>query len=306
MKQKGLLCPKCKGENFEIRLKKDEGVATAKCAVCATNYLILDSMDYWFDIIQTGYPRICRCACKCTVFNLRIDYYYRDNGDINEVELRSTCVSCQKTKLQFAADINYGGTEHLYDRPLVFCKNPKILYDLKEFNLFVTDEDLARIVDYLGHDRRCAFFCCCILTNNKWTRRVCTADQVKEIICNDRYLMFWASPHQMTLSDDEVGTAQNEGLFWKRNEVIRFSCPTTMILGANEGSLYYIKFSTQFLDGDQVKSKSMPFKNLTMDLVCWLQKEFVSWRGPNSFDNLNEHIRLFGNKFCANNGDKNY
>jgi hypothetical protein len=64
-------CPECQGIQFEIRVKKDEQVATAKCMNCDRHYLMLDSQDYWFDVIQRGYPRVSRCSCRGTMSCLR-------------------------------------------------------------------------------------------------------------------------------------------------------------------------------------------------------------------------------------------
>src|SRR4051812_32331218 len=122
-------CPDCQGEEFELRLLKDEGVGTAKCLRCARDYLILDSADYWFDVIQQGYPRASRCACKSTSFGLRFEYSYRDGGEVRCIVVCSACSRCGKTKRQMHLEIDYGGTENLVRQPLAFCATPRILYD---------------------------------------------------------------------------------------------------------------------------------------------------------------------------------
>lgn len=131
-------CPKCGGSAFEIRLLKDEGVGAAACQSCSRNYLLLDSGDHWFDVIQSGYPRPTRCSCKGTAFALRFDYEYRDDGDVRTVEVRSTCSSCGKARKQMCVEIDYGGTRSLVRTPLKYCRNPKILYDLQALSLYAT------------------------------------------------------------------------------------------------------------------------------------------------------------------------
>src|ERR1035437_2549045 len=109
-------CDACAGVDFEIRVLKDEGIASAHCAKFSRDYLLLDSEDYWFDVIQAGYPRPSRCTCKAMSFKLRCDYFYRENGDISSINVWSACSNCQKVKRQLTVDIDYGDTEELFTR----------------------------------------------------------------------------------------------------------------------------------------------------------------------------------------------
>jgi hypothetical protein len=135
---------------------RDDAVASARCIKCAADYLLLDSKDYWFDVIQKGYPRLARCSCKNESFRLRIDYNIRDDGDVNYIQVHSICSACAKTRRQLDFEVDYGGTGHLLKKPLVPCKNPKVLYDLKDLNLLLTLPDMLHIVDHLG-EQGCAF-----------------------------------------------------------------------------------------------------------------------------------------------------
>ena len=134
MKSSSLKCLKCEHDEFELRVLRDEAVASARCLNCTADYLLLDSGDYWFDVIQKGYPRLTRCSCKIESFRLRIDYNFRDDGEIDYLVVQSICPACGKSRRQLEIDIKYGGTDHLFKRPLVPCKNPKIFYDLKDIN----------------------------------------------------------------------------------------------------------------------------------------------------------------------------
>jgi hypothetical protein len=61
--------------------------------------------------------------------------------------------------------------------------------------------------------------------------------------------------------------------------------------------LYYLRFSNEYVQDERVVAKPRRFRRLTDQLVDWLQSEFVNWRGPNCFDNEQEHLRAFGNRY---------
>ena len=288
-------CPKCSASSFEVRFLKEEGLATAKCLKCSNDFLMLDSDDYWFDVIQKGYPRATRCSCKGTAFGLRLDYEIRDDGDVESIQVWTACSSCKKSRRQMTVDIDYGGTERLLSHPLVYCKCPKILYELRDLNLFVTKADVARMADYLGRTAGCRFVCW-IRRDNSWVKESADVERAKDVILNHRYLAILASQDALTLPDD--WKRREEDSFWKRSEVVRISSPTNYgAVGSERGLLFYVQYSKEFIDGESVKKKSRQFRELTDQLMSWLSGEFISWRGPHCFDNRDEHLRLFGSRF---------
>ena len=60
-------------DKFQIRLIKDEGVGLFTTTL-EKNYLILDSIDFWYDLIQKKYPSKTKCKCKNEWFFVRFDY----------------------------------------------------------------------------------------------------------------------------------------------------------------------------------------------------------------------------------------
>ena len=309
-------CPQCKASEFEVRFLKEEGLAAAICIKCSTNFLLLDSGEYWFDVIQRGYPRISRCSCKSTSLELRFEYEYREDGDVRYVEVCSTCASCRKSKRQMTLDIDYGPTDHLVNQPLVYCKNPRVIFDLKELTLYVADQDIARIVQHLENVENCVFSCC-IRQKGAWATEEMSAADIAKLLRNDgglstQYLYIHAMPKRIEVTQENVNS-RVEATFWKRHEIIRISSPTNMMFqgtghgdtprggspipGFIAGRLYYIHFSTEFVENEKVMSKSKAFASMTARFLEWMQKEFVSWRGPQCFDNPSEHTRLFGDRF---------
>ena len=231
-----LSCPDCGGKKFEISLMKDECVGVTKCLKCERNYLLLDSADYWFDVIQQGqYPRPSRCGCKGTAFQLKLDYALRDDGEVYSVDIHSTCSGCGKSRRQLNIEIDYSPTEQLVNRPLTYCKNPKILYDLREITLYAKRADIAQLVQFLG-DAGC-HFAGCVDQDGEWNVRNMRADEAAERIVKQtefsaRYMWIYASAQPIKISELAVGTARKGDAFWKRREIIRIKSPTYMVFGS--------------------------------------------------------------------------
>ncbi len=295
---------------------RDEALASARCVTCSANYLLLDSKDYWFDVIQKGYPRVTRCSCKNEAFRLRIDYNMRDDGDVDYITLHSMCSACGKAKRQLGFEVDYCGTAHLLRKPLVPCKNPKVLYDLKHLNLLLTPPDMLRIVDHLA-EQGCVF-----LSNLRrvdcWIAVPQNAAQAKETIAKDNYLFIYAMPHRVDVPEDQLNTNKKENAFWKRFEVIRIGAKChvcTHQFGENPPGICYcsdppihpsyneiglsfsISFSTEFVRGEKIVQKSEAFRKVTASLLAMLRDEFVSWRSPFCFDNPDVNVRVYGDRF---------
>lgn len=316
MKTSSPTCPACKGADFQLRVLRDEAVAAACCARCSADYLLLDSKDYWFDVIQKGYPRLTRCSCKNESFRLRIDYSIRDDGDVDYIEVHSICSACTKTRRQLDFEVDYAGTGHLLKRPLVPCKNPKVLYDLKEFHLLLTLPDLLRIVDHLG-ELGCGFLSR-VRRDGNWVPVRQIAAEAKSMIEKDKYLFIYAMPDDIDVPEDRMSTIKKEAALWKRSEVIRISSKSHVCAYQSAGNpagicycsdppnhasytevglAFDISFSNEFVCGEKIVGKSGAFRKVTASLRGLLRDEFVSWRSPHCFDNPEVHIRVFGDRF---------
>ena len=294
-----LRCPSCTGVAFDIRVLAGEGVAAARCVSCASHYLVLDSEDYWFDLIQASYPRLRRCSCKASSFTLSCRYVYRIDGDVRQVDLLSVCISCAKARRQMRVDVDYGDTDDLITRPLRFCSTPDLRYDLKEISLYVTQADMASIIGYLSETHGYSFVCW-RLEDKQWVRRPLGADEVRQAVLSGRYLRVYASAAPLDIHDHQVTPARREAAFWKRQDVIRVASPINMRADHEDGLLYYLEFANEYVEGDVVVPKQASFRATTHALVQWLGGNFVSWRGKSCFDNAAEHLRLFGDRFCRN------
>lgn len=295
---------------------REEAVASAHCVTCSADYLLLDSKEYWFDVIQKGYPRATRCSCKNDTFQLRIDYNIRDDGDIDFIEIHSICSACGKTRRQLHFEVDYCGTDHLLKKPLIPCKNPKVLYDLKNINLLLKLPDIARIVDHLSK-QKCQFFCD-LRRGDTWVPVRQDVAEAKATIGKGKYLFIYAMPNHVEVPNNQIDTIKKESAFWKRSEVIRIGSKShvcTYQFGDNPPGICYcsdlpthgiyneiglsfdIDFSNEFVRGEKIVSKSEAFKKVTTSLLAMLAREFVSWRGPHCFDNPEVNVRVFGDRF---------
>jgi hypothetical protein len=309
MKSIKVICPQCGGREFEIRVVKDEGIGAAHCVKCESSFLMLDSGDYWFDAIQRRYPPLSRCSCKGTAYGLAFAYSFRDDGDVKLVRVSSTCASCGSTSRKMSINIDYSPTNQLLEQPLQYCKNPKILYDLKELNLYVERKDVVGIARYLCDGAGC-ILAGCLRNENEWAIRQLGTNDLHRVIQEDRslsngsrFLWIYASPEAVTVPDAAVESRKREETFWKRHEIIRVSSPTRMHFASGEGLLYYIQFSNEFVENESAVPKSGHFRELTNKFLDWLGANFVSWRGKYCFDNQTEHNRIFGDIYHLK-GDK--
>ena len=287
-----------------MRALKDEGLAAVRCVACQRNYLLLDSGDHWFDVIQSGYPRTKRCSCKSASFRICCDYKYWDDGEVRYIEVFATCVACRKVTKVLETEIDYGDTNRLVTEPLVSCKNPKILYALYLLNLCVSGQDIASVVDFLYAHHHCAFYAR-LRENSRWVTFKIDKEELKKAIFQSAkpstpafYLWIYAAKQNLEIPDAEVESLRSEDVFWKRHELIRISSPTHISLSRGEESLdYYINFSNEYVENEEIIRKSGEFSEITTSLMDWLATRFVTWRGPRCFDNPEEHVRQFGDRF---------
>ncbi len=240
---------------------------------------------------------------RVELVQLRLNYFYRDGGDVESIEVRTTCSACAKDKHLLGMDIDYSGTERLVEQPLRYCENPKILYDLQKLTLYARRQDIARIVNFLAVSCKCSFVGW-IRTNNEWVKRALSSDEATEIVRQDNgpleadpYLRIYAYRNSLEIPDTNVNRSKDEDTFWKRHEIIRVSSPTHMGIGAAKALIFYIDFANEFVDEQKIVRKSNDFVAMTNSLLRRLEAEFVTWRGPRCFDNPDENIRIFGDRF---------
>jgi hypothetical protein len=262
------------GENvFQIRFVKTEGIGLVTTKN-GKNYLILDSSEYWYDIIQNGYPKIKKCPCKNEWFKLHFKYYYREHyNDIKNIEVKSFCKNCGKKSTLLNIDIKYSPTEHLINNPLVFCEKPNIKYNSKAISCILNINEFNKILLFLSE---LGFIFYCWYWNQMDKKRelkLFSMEQVQK--CVDDFLNIYVSNSVINI-DDIVLTTNELGIYikddlWRKKELIEIGCVIIMNVGKN----YRLEYSTQFIDTNgEVKDKSKEFSEKIIEFEKWYNKNF--------------------------------
>lgn len=272
---------------FQVRLLKDEGVGLLTTRN-EENYLILDSIDYWYDLIQNEYPKRKKCSCKNEFFFVQFNYTPRqDTDDIKEIGVVTTCTNCKKASKPFSIDIDYSPTNELIEKPITFCEKPNIKYKFKELTSYWSGDNLNDFLQFIFFDLKLNVYCWFSQhPENKWRFEKVSFDKAIQIITvNHRYLNFYFSVNDLVTTSyikltDDNEVYLREGI-WRRDEIIQLEAPIVMM---GYGLLYYINFCNQYLDRGNVKDKSDQFEKTTHQLQVWLKAKFITKRGTNCFD----------------------
>jgi len=272
---------------FQVRLLKDDGVGllTTKNE---ENYLILDSIDFWFDLIQNEYPKKKKCSCKNEWFYVAFNYIPRQGtDDIREIRIIITCTECNKVSKPISINIDYSTTDELIEKPITFCEKPMIKYKFKELTSYWSGDNLSDFLQFIFFDLKLNVYCWFSQhpENKRRFEKVSFDKAIQIITFNHRYLNFYFSANELDTTSyikltDDNGVYLREGI-WRRDEIIQLTAPF-VIMGY--GLLYYINFCNQYLNKGIVKDKSMQFEKTTSQLQDWLKSKFITKRGANCFD----------------------
>jgi hypothetical protein len=284
---------------FQVRLLKDDcvGLLTTKNE---ENYLILDSIDYWYDLIQNEYPKKKKCSCKNEFFFVQFNYIPRqETDDIRQVEVVTTCAKCKKVSKPISIDIDYSPTNELIENPITFCEKPNIKYKFKELTSYWSGDNLKDFLQFIFFDLKLNVYCWFSKhpENIRRFEKVSFDKAIQIITVNHRYLNFYFSANELDVKSyikltDDNGVYLKEGI-WRRDEIIQMTAPF-VIMGY--GLLYYINFCNQYLDKGNVKDKSEQFEKITSQLQAWLKAKFITKRGTNCFDGQEAYDKFMGKR----------
>ncbi|HNX58317.1 MAG TPA: hypothetical protein PKK43_04410 [Spirochaetota bacterium] len=285
---------------FSFRLNKVESVGLATTE-SGNNYLLLDSIDYWYDIIQEHYPSELKCGCGSKLFRAKLVYHTRSSShsmdDFSQIDLITACTTCNTEKKQMAVEIKYSPNGHLYRKPLVFCKKPKIKYHLSDYTAFWTPSDLIFLLDE-ARKLGCVFHVWRFNANGRRSFGALDYDDVCACVDSGKFLEIHLSKkgYSVDLTDTPEGPYV-PGNGWRRKEVIIIHSPFNMCYGDVTGYLYRINYCTDYIQNETIATKSKDFLLLTKEFEGLLSHGFSSRRGRNCFDSERELIRIFGQKY---------
>jgi hypothetical protein len=285
---------------FEVRFDRDEGVGllTAKNG---KSYLILDSIDYWFDVVQDSYPKKKACACRNQWFFVKFDYEPREGtDDFRSVRIEGRCNACDKEKEIGTIDIDYSPTQELFDFPITYCPDPKLKCSVRQVNGYWGLDDRASLLTFMNSDLGLDTYCWYWATDTgeRLFEKVDESNRSRLLSPDCKYLAFYFSERPVSIETIRVdGGIYVPGDPWRKDELIKLTSPLTIMLKEGPGSLYYVYFSTQYIDAGAVHDKSKPFVELCDRVLDWLRGHFIHSRGKDCFDSRFEYDRLRLNQF---------
>lgn len=250
-------------DEFQLRYIFDEnvGLLTARSE---KSYLILDSIDYWYDCIQNGYPPKRKCKCKNDFFKLHFDYVPRvGTDDYRAVELTSCCTECGKQRKFATIDIKYSPTEQLYEQPITYCEKPKIKYKTYSIRGYWKEEAFYKLTDFLSQQQLLIY--CLYWDEGKRFVKKFTTEELKKFLFEEkkRYLNIYFSMESLEVlldkqSSDDRGIRIDKDI-WRKEEIIILHSPF-MVMGS--GLFYEMDFCSEYIEAGQVKAKSEDFCKL--------------------------------------------
>ncbi len=276
------------GKNeFEFRFLKDEGIGLLTTRN-NESYLILDSIDYWYDVIQTGYPKKKKCSCKNEWFSIQFTYLLRQGSEeIREIKIITTCTNCNKISKPISIDIDYSPTNYLIQKPITFCEQPNIKYNFNELSSYWFTHDLENFLKFISNDLKLNVYCWFWYNKTRYFEKVLFEKAMQLITANYTYLNFYFSANELDISKF-INFTDNNGIYvkrdiWRKDEIILLSSPMSV---RGYGVHYSIKYSNQYIDKGNIIDKSEHFEKLTNNLHSWFKENFITKRGKDCFDGL--------------------
>ncbi len=261
-------------DEFQIRYIRDEnvGVVTSRSN---KSYLILDSIDFWYDLIQEKYPAKQKCNCKNDYFKLAFNYIPRiGTDDYRAVELISCCTVCGKQKKLSEIDIDYSPTSQLFENPITYCEQPKIKYKTYSLGGYWKEEAFSNLIEFLSQKELWIYCWYWNHTEKKRYVKQMTIDELKNFLFieNSHYLKIYFSMEAL----DELfanSTTDDGGIHvdrdvWRKREIIMLNAPL-LVAVAGAGKFYSVDFSSEYIEKYQIKAKSEAFCRLVQELLVY-------------------------------------
>lgn len=273
-----------KDENeFQFRFLRNEavGLLTTKNE---EHYLILDSLDYWFDVIQNEYPKRKICACSHDFFFIQFEYIFRQNSEsVREIKITTTCSDCNKKSKPIFIDIDYAPTNNLIENPIEFCEKPNIKYKYSELTSYWNKDDLDSFLSIVFNELKLNAYCWYFkLPENVRVFEQLTMEELSKK--DGRFLNVFLTKDQLDI-EKMVKFFDDKGVYLIRDSWRKYEMISLSIISMYEiGPLYYINFCNQYIDKGLVVDKSKEFETITNQLMDWLNKTFITKRGTKCYD----------------------
>jgi hypothetical protein len=277
-----LVC-RCGSSVFTVRANAVESVGLATCDQGHPS-LLLDSRDVWAHVIQVAPPRELRCRCKERMFQLTVDYEFRDGTrTVRAFGVRARCAMCAASRDVFRADVDYEPTDALIERPLDPVDDPWRKAKWIEVTGLWKRDDLEHLLRFVSTlpDARIAFA--------SWQQapRELTAEAAVLAAREVR-------TYNIVLANQDVTLPMNLRDVWKDLPVVHVGTPTSIRYNTGDADLYYVSYALERIAEGAVMPQPAAFLAFAARVRAWLASEFVCERGKNTADNPAEYQRLKG------------
>ena len=263
-------------KDFQVRYIQDESVGVI-CTPTGKSYFLLDSADYWYDLIQEKYPPVMKCSCKNDRFNLAFDYTPREGTeDFREINITCSCTVCRKAKRLPTIEIDYSPSAQLFDHPITVCKQPKIKYKTYSLAGYWSEDELVGMAEYLLEK---GLFVYCWYWDSKNAKRCfkeLSETELRSFLTGngERYLAIYFStetfdniPRQ--IASDGKGIVIQQDI-WRKNDIFMLHGPFMVV---SHGMFYQMDFCSEYIDKDgNIVPKSASFCALAKDFQKFSKK----------------------------------
>lgn len=267
---------RCGGEEFQVRLDRDEQVGLLTCRA-GHHSLLLDSRDHWAEAIQDERPRFVRCKCAARHFRVGLDYKFREDGDIQTVDILLACSTCPRQQRELSFEIDYGPTIELLERPIDPIDKPWVKPRQTQITAYWRPCDAERFALHLSHALAAKVY----RRDPEW--RECDIGSIRFTKESTGDLYF---SHTAQISLPNAQDPQ------KVAPLLRLSAPFRIAVSSGIALLYYIEYSKEIPVGPAFLKQAQEFLSFASEAELWLRKHYPSTRGKNTADHPEEFARI--------------
>nr|WP_314484366.1 hypothetical protein [uncultured Kingella sp.] len=250
---------------FQVAFIREEGAGVLTTR-SGRHYLMLDSIDYWFDLIQSRSPVKKKCRCKNDWF--KVDFVYtcrEDDGEVREVEVRTVCTECARESPAMRVEIDYAPTGKLVSQPLYEVKNPKLKYKYHEIFCYWNELDFVAFFDELAR-LGCHFYVNGYdEADGQFRTELSDLAEAVRAVEEDSHYGIYISRKEL-----DFGRLGKEP--FRKGELIELKSSIAMGNTKPENRLYEIVFCTQYIQGEALADKSDEFARLTEEVRRYVKK----------------------------------
>jgi hypothetical protein len=240
------------------------------------NSLLLDSRDYWTDVLQEGRPKEISCRCSGRAFRVELVYGFRENGDVRTVDVLPRCINCGQLHRGAIFEIKYGPTASLLSNPLDPIEQPWLKAKQCQITAYWQPSDAERFALYLTETLGARIY----RDSNLIECKVRTVEFYPELK-HDLYF---------TNTPDIVRPTERDPQ--KYGPILRLRGPFHIVIPTGLAHLYYIQWAEEILRNVAITVQPQAFVKFAHETREWLSRNYVSQRGRNTADNPTEFARI--------------